>query len=216
MTLVAMSAAYGAGGSRIGPELARRLGVPFVDRGIPIAVAQRLDVPVAEAIAEEDEVGGRSLLERLLAGFAAADSAIPTAPTQDLPSGDDFHRASVEVIREQAAHGHGVILGRGAVAALRGDPRVLRVRLTGPAAPRVQLGMRLGGVDEPTARAAQRRLDGAHAEYLRRYYGLDIDDPRLYHLILDVPAIGIDTAIQLLQIAAQSFEPVKVRDARPG
>ena len=36
MTLVAISASFGAGGSRIGPALAERLGVPFLDRAIPL------------------------------------------------------------------------------------------------------------------------------------------------------------------------------------
>ena len=40
--LIALSAAYGAGGSIIGPALADRLGVPFLDRAIPLAVADRL------------------------------------------------------------------------------------------------------------------------------------------------------------------------------
>lgn len=206
MTLVAISAAYGAGGSRVGPELARHLDVPFIDRGIPIGVAQRLDITVDEAIAQEDEgSGGRGLLERLLAGFAAADNAVPAAPTPELVTAEDFHTASEEVIRELAASGQGVILGRGAVAALRDDARVLRVRLTGPVEPRVRLGMELGGVDEDTARSTQRRLDAAHAEYIRRFYGLDIDDPQLYHVVLDVTAIGIEPTIEILSAAATAL-----------
>ena len=35
MTVVTISAAYGAGGSEIGPLVAEELGVPFVDRAIP-------------------------------------------------------------------------------------------------------------------------------------------------------------------------------------
>jgi hypothetical protein len=189
----------------VGPELARRLDVPFIDRGISIAVAQRLDIPVDEAIAQEDHrPGGRGLLERLLAGFAAADNAFAAPAQPELVTPEDFHAASQEVIRELAGSGRGVILGRGAVAALRDDPRVLRVRLTGPVEPRIRLGMRLGDVDEDTARATQRRLDVAHAEYVRRFYGFDIDDPQLYHLILDVPAIGIDAATQILTAAARA------------
>ena len=40
--LVTISASYGAGGSRIGPALAQRLGVEFLDRAIPTRVADRL------------------------------------------------------------------------------------------------------------------------------------------------------------------------------
>ena len=45
MTLVALSASYGAGGSVIGSALAEPLGVPFIDRAIPLAVADHLHVP---------------------------------------------------------------------------------------------------------------------------------------------------------------------------
>jgi cytidylate kinase len=41
MSLVTMSATYGAGGSEVGPKLAERLGVPFVDRLIPSEVADQ-------------------------------------------------------------------------------------------------------------------------------------------------------------------------------
>ena len=46
MSLVTLSATYGAGGSVVGPELAQRLGVHFVDRLIPSEVAARLAVPL--------------------------------------------------------------------------------------------------------------------------------------------------------------------------
>ncbi len=52
--LVVLSASYGAGGSRErAAKLAERLGVPFVDRAIPVAVAAELDVPVDEAEAHD-------------------------------------------------------------------------------------------------------------------------------------------------------------------
>ena len=56
MTLVALSAAYGAGGVRIGSALADRLGVPFLDRAIPSAVAARLSVSVDAAVAFDSAV----------------------------------------------------------------------------------------------------------------------------------------------------------------
>jgi cytidylate kinase len=201
MALVAISAAYGAAGSRVGPELAERLGVPFIDRGIPIAVAERLDVPLDDAIAQLDQpTGGRTLLERLLAGFAAADSALPSGPAPELVTEEDFHRTSEEVIRELTAGGRGVILGRGAVAALRTEPRALRIRLSGPAEERIRVAMELGGSDEATVRTAQRRLDAAHADYLRRFYGLDIDDPSLYHLVLDATAFPVATIVEMIML----------------
>jgi cytidylate kinase-like protein len=202
MTIVAISAAYGAAGSRIAPALADRLDVPFVDRGIAIAVAERLDVPFDEALAHDQPIGGR-LLERLLSGFNGADTGAPAPLPPDVVSAEDFHRASREVLLAQAATGEGVILGRGAVAALRDDSRVLRVRLTGPADRRVNQAMALGSRDRDTAERALRRLDRAHAEYLRQFYDLHVDDPALYHLTLDSTAFDVDACVRLIEAAVR-------------
>ncbi len=201
MTLVAVSAAYGAAGSHIAPAAAQRLGVPFVDRAIPLAVADRLDVSVEDALAHEERSGG-SLLERLLSGFHGADIGAPAPLPADVVRAEDFHHASREVLLAQAATGEGVILGRGAVAALRGDPRVLRVRLTGPVQRRIEQAVRLGAPDRETAERALRQLDRAHADYLRQFYDVDIDDPALYHLIIDATAFPPEIVVDLIATAA--------------
>jgi cytidylate kinase len=204
MTLVALSASYGAGGSLIGPAVAERLGVPFVDRAIPVAVAQRLEVPVDDAQAF-DERGGDGWFDRLLRGFIGADVGAPAPVPSESFTSEDFARATEEVLLRQAATGEGVILGRASVIVLREDARVLRVRLDGPAPGRVEQAMRLGGIDHDAAEQALRKLDRTHAEYARRFYGGDITDPCLYHLMIDSTAIAIDACVELIVLAAQSL-----------
>lgn len=212
MTLVAISAAYGAAGSRIGPLLAQRLGVPFVDRGIALAVAERLEVSLDEALAYEEAPEAPSLLERLLAGFAGTDVSGAPAPVYGGGvNAEDFHRAMREALRAQADRGSGVILGRGAVGGLRDDPRVLRVRLTGPAQRRVAQAMRLGDLDRETAERALRRMDRAQAEYLRRFYDLDIDDVALYHLTIDATAFSPALCVDLIAQAMDELSSVAAR-----
>jgi cytidylate kinase len=48
--------------------------------------------------------------------------------------------------------------------------------------------------------ATQRILasDGARAEYLRRYYGVNWLDPQLYDLVINTGQITIQTAVQLV------------------
>jgi Cytidylate kinase-like family len=201
MTLVAVSAAYGAAGSHIVPAVAQRLGVPFVDRAIPLAVADRLDIPVEDALVHEERSSG-SLLERLLSGFRGADTGAPAPLPPDIVSAEDFHRATREVLLGQAAAGQGVILGRGAVAALRDDPRVLRVRLTGPVDRRIDQALRLGAPDREAAQRALRQLDRAHADYLRQFYDVDIDDSSLYHLVIDATSFAPEIVVDLIAQAA--------------
>ncbi|WP_414637674.1 cytidylate kinase family protein [Actinomycetospora sp.] len=54
MRLVTISAQYGAGGSSIAPAVARALGLPFVDRAIPVQVARELGVSTEESLARDD------------------------------------------------------------------------------------------------------------------------------------------------------------------
>lgn len=203
MTLVALSATYGAGGGVIGPGVAERLGVPFVDRAIPVAVAEELEVPLDQAEAHDEEAPD-SFLDRLLRGFIGSDVGVPAPLPAEAFTSEDFRKATEDVLLKQAETGAGVILGRAGVVVLRKDPRVLRVRLDGPAEHRVRQAMRLGGIDEETARSALQRLDRAHAEYARQFYGADIRDPSLYHLIVDSTAIELDACVELIALAAQN------------
>lgn len=201
MTLVAMSAAYGAAGSQIGPALAERLDVPFIDRGIALAVAERLDISVDDALAHE-EPPSQSLLERLLSGFMGGYPGAPAPLPADVVTPQDFHRASQDALLAQAATGRGVILGRGAVAALRQDSRVLRVRLTGPVERRIEHAMRVRGLDRDTAARTVDALDHTHADYLRQFYDVDIRDPDLYHLVLDATSFAADVCVDVIATAA--------------
>jgi hypothetical protein len=200
-TLVAVSASYGAAGGRIAPALAEWLGVPFLDRAIPMAVADRLAVPFDDAAAHDEQVSTR-WTERMLTGLLGSDIAGPVP----LPAGaiipDDFRRATEEVLLRQAATEEGVILGRAAVVVLRDDPRALRVRLHGPAERRTRQAMRLHGVDEATARRTMRRLDKTHAAYMKKFYGASLDDPRLYHLVIDTTALDLDACVEMIALAA--------------
>ncbi len=207
MTLIALSAAYGAAGSQIGPGLAERLGVPFIDRGIALAVAERLDISVDDALAHE-EPSSKSLLERLLSGFLGADPGAPAPLPSDAVTPEDFHQASQEALLAQAATGRGVILGRGAVAGLRNDARVLRVRLTGPVERRIEHAMRARGLDRDTAARTVGALDRAHADYLRQFYDVDIQDPGLYHLMIDATSFASDVCIDLIVAATEAFDAV--------
>jgi cytidylate kinase len=205
MTVVALSASYGAGGNVVGPELAERLGVAFLDRAIPLQVAEHLDVSLDEAEAHDEEAS-ESFLDRLLRGFIGADVGVPTPMPPETFTSEDFRRATEEVLLRQASTGHGVILGRAAAIVLRDDPGVLRVRLDGPAEARVRQAMRLGGVDEATARETLERLDRTHSDYARQFYGHDIRDTSLYHLVIDGTALAPETCVELILTASAALE----------
>jgi Cytidylate kinase-like family len=201
MTVVTLSASYGAGGSQVGPRLADRLGVAFLDRVIPTTVAERLAVPLDDALAHDDAV--RSVLERLLMRFAPAAQAFSGAATPpELVDERSFLRATEAVIREHAAAGSGVILGRAAAIVLRDAPGALHVRLDGPAERRLAQAMELEGADRETAARHMRETDRAREAYVNQFYGADARDAALYHLVIDSTALALDACVELIALAA--------------
>jgi hypothetical protein len=178
--------------------------VPFVDRVLSHRVAGVLDVTVAEAD-NQWEPPSRSFLERVLASFGGVDTGAPVGPPPPTASPEDFRRATEAAVIEQADTGAGVILGRGAVAALRERPHVLRVRLDGPRERRLTEAMRFSGQDRAEAESTMRRLDNYHASYVREFYDADVRDPALYHLTIDATALDTETCVALIELAARAI-----------
>jgi len=203
MPVVTISASYGAGGSQVGPRLAERLGIPFVDRAIPVVVAERLAVPLSDALRHDESV--RGALERLLVRFAPAAQAFSGAvPPHELLDERTYLQATEQVIRDRARSGEAVILGRAAAVVLHDAPRALHVRLDGAEDLRLEQAMAMEGVDRETAQRHMRETDRAREAYVQQFYGVDARDPALYHLVLDSTVLGIDTCLDLVVRSAGS------------
>jgi cytidylate kinase len=203
MTIVTVSAAYGALGSEVGPRLAERLGVPFLDRAIPSEVAQRLAVPLDDASARDESIGG--LLSRMAMRLAPMGQAFgATATIQDTVDEDAFRRTTEAIIREHAATGEVVVLGRAGALVLRDDPRAFHVRLDGPRDRRLEQAMRLSGSDRAEIERALDETDRARETYVRHFYRADARDPALYHLTIDSTALPLDAVVDLIVLAAES------------
>jgi cytidylate kinase len=201
--VITISASYGAGGSEVGPLLADRLGVPFVDRAIPAAVSDRLSVSLDEALAREEPPHGT--LSRLISHLAPATLAVyggHVAP--ELIQNDETFRVATERVLHDYAAGGAIILGRGAAVVLRDAAHVMHVRLDGPRERRVLQEMRLLHVDRPTAESQMRNADLSREAYVRHWYQTDPHDPSLYHLTIDSTSITLDACIEVIARASAS------------
>ena len=209
---VTISAGYGAGGSVVAAHVAQLLDLPLLDRAISSAVAAQLRVSVEEA---RDGAVHRSLPDRFLGvlaplavGVLAASSS--AAPRDLTASGDEaaWFRDQAEAVMRAALTSGAVVLGRAGAAAFQGEPGVLRVRLFGPPDARAAQAARIENVDEPTARRRLPEVDRARAQYVRRLYRADIDDPELYHLHIDSTVVPLEACAGLIVTA--------YRDSRVG
>ena len=196
------AAPYGGGGSSVGPRVAVRLGAPFVDRTNPGVGAQRLAVPLQEAVRHDDAAG--SVFERFIRALAPAGLPFGARPVLEHECVDDnaFRDATEQVIREQAGSTGSVILGRAAALVLREHPDALHVRLHGPKERRVERAMAAEGIDRDEAERRLADNDRAREAYVQHFYGADARDPHLYHLSLDSTAIDLDCCVDMIVTAA--------------
>jgi hypothetical protein len=202
--VVTLAALYGAGGSVIGPRVAERLGVPFLDREIPEAVTERTGLS-RDAVSVVDEAP-RNRSERLISTLGRASTASGTAAgaAEDVELYERRLRGHVEEFLARASESGGVALGRGGMVVLRDLPSALHVHLGGPRVARVNQGMALEGVDRETAERRQEAEDEARIGYVRRAYGVDGEDPGMYHLMLDSTALDLDVCVELIVAASQA------------
>jgi len=206
--IVTLAALYGAGGSIVGPRVAERLGVPFLDREIPQAVALETGLP-EKAVAEVDDEP-RLSTDRLAARFGRLSTMTGGGggALERLDLQERALRGHIEKVVARCRSSGGVVLGRGGMVVLRPVPWALHVHLWGPQGPRARQGAAINGVDHRTAVQQQRAEDSGRRNYVRRVYGVDGEDPSLYHMVLDSTALNLDVCVDLVVEAASA----RVRD----
>jgi cytidylate kinase len=200
--VVTLAALHGTRGNVVGPQVAERLGVEFLDRAIPSAVAERAGL-TAQAVAVVDD-SPRRPLDRLVSNLArVTDAGTATGrPIERVDLEDRRLRREIEEFLARASRNGGVVLGRGGAVVLASVPTALHVYLGGPRERRVEQVMESEGVERGTAERRVRAHDRARREYVRDAYGVDGDDPALYHLVLDAVALGVDGCVALIVLAS--------------
>jgi hypothetical protein len=206
MGTVTVAATYGAGGSVIAPAVAKRLELPFIDRAIPVALAQEIHEPLDSALA--DDADNTPPVERLLDRVLATSGLFVgvTASAEQRGALPEIARTE-EVLRRIADTTGAVILGRAGVFALKGRPGVLHVRLDGDVEARRRTAAARLGIDVAAAAHAQQQTDRARLAYVQHFYPRAgaWNDPSHYHVILDTTALSHNACIDIIVRAAQDL-----------
>jgi cytidylate kinase len=156
--------------------------------------------PAPDLDPEVEEPSGR-----LLSRFASLALAWGTPAGMELDEllPDQAGREQIErEIRELAAGGEGVILGRGAAVILHDDERALHVLLDGPREARVRQAMEIEGLERAAAERRLDRVDRFRHAYVETVYGVDLHEPGICHLVLDSTAIPLEDCVELIAAAA--------------
>ena len=206
--IITVEREYGAGGSLVAAELARRKGWQLVDQEMTAQIAKLASVDSRVVARCEEKCD--TLMHRLAKVFwrGSYERSLPIADDKIFDA-DSMVRLAHRVIEDKAKHGHCVIVGRGAPYILRNRHDTFRVFVFGSREEKLR---RLAGLKMPEKEAAEMvdTIDRERALFVRKYFNAEWPCRRLYHIMLNSDA-GIDFVTEtILQVmdrieAARNF-----------
>ncbi len=221
MAVITLSRQTGSSGNEIAQLVCQALGYRYFDKQMLAKAASEDTGSEVDFLkfTEEDFVKGSRLMSRLLNGPGSRPAAEIRAweenaqgqRTQIVTQLDESRAIKLvqNAIRTVAEQGQVVILGRGAQIILQDRPNALHVRVVAPWEDRVQrvkLQYAFRGEDARTrAQDLIFQQDDASADYVRRFYDVRIDDPQLYHLVLNTGRLRPEAAAQIICQAARAL-----------
>ena len=231
MAVVTLNGPIGSGGHEVGVLTARLLNADYVDRLILAEAAKRIGSSV-EVLALKE---GRSLklrdriayffqtmLERsAMSGaggepyFSPGMEYLPSEEYIDLAqepvtaaqrlNDQQFMEVTSAVIKDLAKAGDVVIIGRGSNMILRDMPGVLHVAVTAPLDVCIRIIMEREHLSPKDAEKYVSDFEKARVKFYRKFFNVHPDDPSLYQLILNVGAVNVEAAAEVLALAAEKL-----------
>jgi cytidylate kinase len=190
---ITFSRMTGAGGLTVADELAEYLQAK-VPRHAPWTVFDR---KLVEQVLEDHH-----LSKRVAEFMPENHKSMLTDIFEELlglhPSAWTLVHQTAETILHLAQMGNVILVGRGASVVTRELDNVFHVRLVGSVAKRIERVQQVYELDRPAAIEFINRKDKGRRRYLKEHYHEDIDDPLLYHLIINTDRIRSEDAARLI------------------
>jgi cytidylate kinase len=183
---------YGSAGVEIAHRLAERLGWELVDQSLVQRVAQECNVE--SSLAESHDERCDPWYHRLTKAFwqgAPERSVAPTSPEAfDCSQMVEHIR---KLIEEAADRGNCVIVGRGAACILSSRIDAFHFFVYGCRKEKLEYAR--AHVCPETTLEKMEQVDRDRAAYIRRYFGFEWDNRKLYDLMIN-SAVGVEAVAE--------------------
>lgn len=226
MPVITMSGNLASGACEVGSALSRILGIGVVDQHLMVQAAHRCGVPLG-AVAEHDEryASFRERLSNLLRTFlersaaAGADpltgatgletvlsrtySEMASDPEEAQLDDSTYIETMTAIVKEIAAQGDTIILGRASQMILKDFPNTMHVLCVAPKENRCyRLAEREGiGLEEATKLVSEGDRD--RCAFYRKFWRVELEDPKLYDLTLDLGHLEVEQAAEIVAAAVR-------------
>ncbi|MFP4444843.1 MAG: AAA family ATPase [Desulfosudaceae bacterium] len=183
MAAITINGVYGSRSREVGRLTAETLDYEFVERHLLADIAEKLNISESEA-----EIFGKTASSRFLRYLDRYTcSIVKKVVDQEYGCLDDkkYYQVTRELVENLHQEGRVVILGWGSQCILADKPDVFHVRIKCPDADRIENVMRDRGLTAEKAEKLLKKEDHDEAAYLKHYFDRDVNDARLYDLVID-------------------------------
>lgn len=186
--VITISRLPGANASQIAKQLSEDLKIDAFDQEIIEEIAKNTNASkkVVATLDEQDS----SIVKEWLAFLSTERQVWPYEYIEQL----------TRVISTIGAHGHAVILGRGASYILPKEV-CLRVLVVAPMEMRIQNVAKAYGVSKKVAQRNVMRTESDRKAFIRRYFHADMTDPMNYDLVINMENCTVPVATGIIKEA---------------
>lgn len=171
------------------------MGYQLFDKKMMLQLGAQMGLrPDRIADASEDEHVAKSLLERMFASDVRGRRFQVQSDAREAMSVAQVQ----ELINAAYDWGNMIIVGRGAQVVLAGKPDVLHVRVVAPVELRIRRWQARERLTADGARQKVQERDRAHSDFVKHFFGADIDDAALYDLVIRTAKIAPAAAADLI------------------
>lgn len=194
-TIIAIGRQFGSGGRMIGQKLAAKLNIPFYDKELITLAAQKTGLS-PEVFEQADEKAASGFLYSSLLGTYPL--GLQLGYNYNMPINDKLFLAQSSIIKEAAAAGSCVIIGRCANYVLKDDPNCVSLFIHAPI--KVRINRALEEYQMPAARIEEtiEKIDKRRAAYYNYYADTRWGKIDTYQFSMDSSVLGIDGTADLI------------------
>ncbi|WP_319522065.1 cytidylate kinase-like family protein [uncultured Desulfosarcina sp.] len=207
MAVITISRQFGAGGITLGKMIAEKMGYTFADSDIIQRVAKEANVSTDWIESFEKEAGSK--LSRFISSMVSKrwlDRVL--SDERGYLDEQIYLDYLVLIIAQFADEGDVVILGRGSQYILNDHPDAVHILLVDQFENRVKFMMKQYDMPQKKAERMVANEDRRRLNLFKRLGKSDYDNPQLYHLVLNMGRLDLDTARDMVceLVASQQKE----------
>lgn len=202
--IITINRELGSGGRTVGRKLAERLKVPFYDKALIKALADKYNLNIEEV----EQLKGRSHtwwaeFKRIMdfgTNMANSPSYYKTTIGEepDLLTTDEMFNLEKEILIGIAEEESCVIAGRSAFFILKNHPNHLSILIQAPMEQRIERVMRKQDMTSGEAVKTIAKIDKMRENYVNHYTKTSRYDTRNYDLVINMASLSEDDAVDLI------------------